>query len=142
MSLIIFWGKLIRLYEIRKLYIEVWRFFSMETLKPKNHVKFNSMVNLNVKENPPENNVTTQVLPSKEENTSPTSSSNSLEPLKGTLKKRNSFYKKLKNMIIPKSVKSTEHQSENEKTADINVVKKESKKKLWKNVKAKVAVAS
>lgn len=96
------------------------------------------MVNLNVEEHPSENsNSSSQVIPLVDNNTS-TSSSNTLEPHKGVVKK-NSFYKKIKKMIVPKSIKN-EH--DNEKTPEINVVRKESKKKLWKNIKTKVAIAS
>lgn len=114
----------------------------METLKPKNHVKFNSMVNLNIDEMPLKNDLPEVQEHLKEEETT-TSTSDSLASHKeanGTLKKKNSFYKKLKKIIVPKPMKNNDNESDDKRTPEINIVK--SKKKIWKNVKAKIAVTS
>lgn len=74
----------------------------METLKPKNHVKFNSMVSLNVDQEPPENNSHVPEVQKPPKVAETTSTSNSLASQKeanGTLKKKNSFYKKMKKII-------------------------------------------
>lgn len=114
----------------------------METLQPKSHVKFNSMMNLNLMGNGVENNTSlSEVICTKEPNASSTSSEHSIEPCNNTLRKKNSFYRKLKKMIVPKYMKNPDHNSEGQ-TTNISVTQKENKKKLWKNIKEKVAVAS
>lgn len=112
----------------------------MENLTSTSHVKFNSVENLEIEKDSQENAICqTLVGPLKDDNKS-AESSNKFDLRNGTLKKKNSLYKKLKQLIIPNSMKNSNYEPDKEKTSDISLHKKDKKKRLWRNYKDKMPI--